>query len=129
MALPTPTKPWIISPLRGRSWEARITLTGASQVSDYLTAYDLPIDTIHIFGTFNATNISVLGFNADPILDVSVSTPQVLHRADAPASTFSAVATELMAGVIEVPRYIVAQSNGAVTSVTIVCMFADRRGV
>ena len=127
MALPTPTAPWIITPIARGSYSARITFTGASQVSDFLRVHDMPLDTVHVFGTFGGSNVSVLGFNSNPATDGSISTPQVLHRADAPSSTFSAVAAELLAGVIEVPQYIVAQSNGAVTSVTIVAVFASNR--
>ncbi len=127
MSIPAATKPWVITPLRDGSYQAKIVLTGASQVSDVLIMADMPIDTVHIYGTFNAQTVSVLGFNADPVADASIATPQALHQAHAPSTTFSAVAAELLAGVIEVPRYIVAQSNGAVTSVSIVAIFTHQR--
>lgn len=117
---------WDITDLRNGVWQARAKLQAASEVTEPLGVPDFPIATIHIFGSFNATNVSVLGYNADPndttatTGDIAVATPQVLHQAHSPSSTFSAVAAELLAGVIETPRYIVAQSNGAVTAVHII---------
>jgi len=124
MAIPTPTKQWALTPLRGGAVMASVTLTGASQVAK-LEIYDLPIDTIHIYGSFNAQNVSLLGSNTD---DTGASaTPQALYQAQDATKNFSAVGSELMASLNENPRFLYAQSNGAVTSVVISILMVDRK--
>lgn len=119
---------WDITPLRNGAWEARAILQSASDVTEPLNFSDLPINTVHIFGAFNSQNVALLGYNSNPndttatTGDIAVATPQALHQAHAPSTTFSAVATELLAGVIENPRYIIAKANGAVTTVHVICM-------
>lgn len=127
MALPTRTQPWVLEPIQGGNHAVRITFTGADQVSDPLSLYPQPIDTFHVFGTFGGSSVSILGFNADPAIDGAIATPQVLHRADSPSSTLSAIGAEALISVIETPRYIVAQSNGSVTSVVICGIFVGTR--
>ena len=128
------TPSWTITPLRNGTYEARATLTAATDVTEPLNIYDLPINTVHIFGSFGGQNVSLLGFNADPndatptTRDAAVATGQVLHQAHAPSSTFSAVAAELLAGVIENPRYIIAKANGAVTAVHIIALAYSQGG-
>ena len=126
MSIPAATQQWTPTPLRGGAMLWTATLTGASQVA-VLEMFDLPIDTIHIYGSFNGQNVSLLGSNTN---DTSAAaTPQVLHQAGQAASaTFSAVGSELLFGLVENPRYLFAQSNGAVTSVVIAIMMTDRKG-
>lgn len=125
MSIPAQSGPtWSITPLSGGNWLASITFTGASQVSDAIEVYDRPIDTVHIFGTFNGQTVTLKGFNAN----VSAASPQALHQGHSSASTFSTVGSELMASMIETPRYLIAQSDGAVTSVTVAIVLVDRKG-
>lgn len=137
MALPAKSgaaPQWTITPLRNGTWEARAILSAATDVTEPLNIYDLPIDTIHIFGAFNTQNVSVLGFNANPndttavTGDIAVASPQVLHQAHAPSTTFSAIAAEVLAGVIETPRYIIAVANGAVTTVHVIAVAYSQGG-
>lgn len=112
---------WVALPLTGGAIQYTCVLAGATDVSSTIEIYSTPINTIHIYGSFNSQNVSVLGSNS------LSANGMVLHQADAPSSTFSAVAAEMMHSVIECPRYIYALANGAVTSVTIVVMLVDRK--
>ena len=124
MSIPAPTKQWTLTPLRGGSILAEVTLTGASQVA-VLELFDLPIDTVHIYGTFNGQNVSLLGSNTDDT--TATATPQALTHAEDNTKTFSAVAAEVLASLQDNPRYLFAQSNGAVTSVVVSIMMVDRK--
>lgn len=127
MSIPAPSgaaaSKWAPSPLAGGAIQYTCVLAGATDVSDLLEVYNLPIQTIHIFGSFNAQNISVLATNSIS----SSANGQALHRLNDATATFSAVGAELLAAVIECPRYIFAQANGAVTSVSVVITCVDRK--
>ena len=114
---------WAVAPISGNSKVYTVTFTAADQVTEPLEISDYSVATIHIFGTFNAQTVTVKGFN----VNVAAATPLALHRADALTSTFSAVGADLLAKVVETPRYIVATTDGAVTSVTVAVMVTDKK--
>ncbi len=128
MALPAQAGvKWAITPIRGGGWSARVNFTGTGQVTEPLDVQDMALQTVHIFGTFNSTTVSLLGYNANPVSDASTATPQALHRVNDLTATFSTIGAELLAKVVEDPLHLVAQSNGAVTAVSIIVVCMEKR--
>lgn len=93
--------------------------------------YDLPMNsdkTVHIFGgTFGDAAVSLLGQNQTGT--PGSPTGQVLHRAHDPSLTFSAVVAEVLATILENPRWLVASANGTTgTGIRVVITCATNRG-
>ena len=130
MALPTPTKPWVLDPQGNGLVLATVNLTGASQVSDYLYTANYWIESVHIYGAdFNSQTVSVKGFNG---LDAD-STPQNIHQkeslggATGDYETFTNIGAEVLATPAEHPQHIVASSDGAVADVVVAIMLRLKR--
>ena|SRR3990167_3774606 len=113
---------WAVDSLRNGSSIYTVTFTAASQVTDILELYDRTITTVHVFGTFNSQTVTLQGFNVNS----ASSTPLTLHREDSLASSFDTVSADLLANIVENPRYLVAKSDGAVTSVTVALVVVNR---
>jgi hypothetical protein len=79
----------------------------AGDSSNYLNLPDYPDKTVHIFGTFGDSAVSLKGSN-----DVG-GTPQNLHRTDDPVSTYSALVAETLGHIIENPSFLVADATGS----------------
>lgn len=106
-------KQWSIRPTRRGTMIATITMDGGDTSTD-INMQDFPDKTIHIFGTFGNSTVSLVGLNDTD------GNGQVLHRTDDPTATFSAVGAELMAHVIENPYIFRASASaGTGTDLTI----------
>lgn len=114
---------WTVTALNGGARQYSVTLDSSSDVSDLLEIYDIPIDTIHIYGSFNSQTVTLLGTNST----ASAANGQALHRAHDPTLTFSTVGSEILAALVENPRFIYAKADGAVTSVVISIICVDRK--
>ena len=87
----------------------------AGDTSADLVIPDFSDKTVHIFGTFGDSAVSVKGLNS------LSGTAQNLHRVNDPTLTFSSVTTETMALLLENPYIIRASADGTTgTGLTVV---------
>ena len=104
------TIPWVIDEVKLGVIRATVQLD-SGDTSDGLNVADYSDKTVHISGG----TVSVLGNNG-------IGTGQALHRVDSPSSTFTSVASELLATIIENPMVIVASAAaGTNVDVVIIC--------
>lgn len=119
--------PWEVLNLGNSVRVISVTLAGG----DSTILYDLPMfsdKTIHIFGgTFGDSTVTVLGQNQTST--PGTPTGQPLHQAHDPEEDFSAVAAELLATVLENPRWIIASASaGTGTGLRVVITCSTSRG-
>lgn len=120
---------WAITQLRGSAWLAVCHLAHSTDVSNLLIAFDLGIKTVHIYGGAIGTGtggVQVLGFNDN----VSAASPQPLHQYSTSGDfgdSSQGIVSELLAGVLEDPRYIQAQGGTGTTDATIAIMMVDKK--
>lgn len=111
------TRQWVRTDVPGKYgvMAHTVTLWGGDSSAD-LTIPDFSDKTVHIFGgTFGTSTVSVLGLNS------SSGTGQDLHRVHDPSLTFTSVATEVLALLLENPLILQASASaGTGTSLQVV---------
>ena len=108
------TIPWVVDEIKLGVMRATVQLD-SGDTSDALNVCDYSDKTVHISGG----TISVLGNNG-------IGTGQALHRVNDPTATFTNVAAELLATIIENPMVIVASASAG-TNVNIVIICSNKK--
>ena len=106
---------WITSTIQGGVAISTVTLANG-EASDDLDLVSFPEKTLHLFGTFGVGgSVDIQGRN-DPL-----ATFQDLHRSHLTSGTFTSLTAELLAGMVENPRFIRATvtAGDVTTSLTI----------
>ena len=108
------TKNWLVTvPLRSVV-VATLVLDGGDS-SDDLEIPNFQDKTVHVFGTFGSSTVSVTGLNN------TNANAQVLHRTADPTTTYSSLVAETLGHVVENPRYIRASASaGSGSGLTVV---------
>jgi hypothetical protein len=110
-------KPWTIRLTKKATIVATVVLDGGDS-SSYLNLPDYPDKTVHVFGTFGDSAVSLKGSNDEG------GNAQNLHRTDDPTTTYSALVAETLGHIIENPNLLVANATGATgdgLTVAIIC--------